>query len=124
MEGCQVSFIQLNMRKSFAAAVELNASLSEIKSYICLLSEPYAYKDKLSSVPPNCSKICNKSECRAAILASPNVIITKLDSLTNKDCAVALLKNGNEKIVLVSAYMDIKLSVRPCLLYTSPSPRD
>ena len=126
------------MKKAFTAAVELNASIKKVKDYVCLISEPHIFKGKLSSLPPKCQAISQENNPRTAIIASRNLKIIKLGHLSNHDCTVALMKNKNENILIVSVYMDIKLEMTPawlekvvefarsrsCLLYTSPSPRD
>ena len=71
MNRARISFIQLNMKKSFAAAVELNNLVKESSNYICLLSEPYAYKEKLSSLPPNSNKFCNQGAVSYTHLTLP-----------------------------------------------------
>ena len=108
-----VSFIQLNMKKAFAAAVELNASIKKVKDYICLISEPHIFKGKLSSLPPKCQAISQENNPRTAIIASRNLRIIKLGHLSNRDCTVALLKNKKESILITSIYMDIKMEMIP-----------
>ena len=50
-EICSYSFIQINMKKAFTAAVELNALITKKKEYIGLLSEPFINNKKLSMRP-------------------------------------------------------------------------
>ena len=79
-----VSVIQLNTKKAFVAAVELNSSLKNIGSYICLVTEPHIYKGKLSTVPPQGQKISQGEDVRAAILASKDLNIIKIGHLAVK----------------------------------------
>ena len=51
----EVQVIQLNMNRSNLAAVLLNERLKTLKKkYICLLTEPFRYKDKLANLPQKC----------------------------------------------------------------------
>ena len=108
-----VSFVQINMKKSFAAAVELNASLTSLKQYIALLTEPYVHDGDLCSLPPMCDKISEGKNLRAAIICNREVKITKLGGLSHRDCAVGLASFTNQKIIIASIYMDIKLPMNP-----------
>ena len=81
MSKDSLDFIQLNLRKSFAAAVELNSSIKKVKEYVCLITEPHTYKDRVSTVPPGSNVIAEGKEPRAAILYSRGNLITKLGCL-------------------------------------------
>ena len=138
-----VNFFQLNLKKAFIAAVELNKRVKGLDDYVILATETYNFKNQIRSLPPKGNAI-GSSNPRAAIIYGPGLEIIKVEILTTRDCAVGLLKLGNEKILIVSAYLDIKERVvQPwadkviefankkkypiiwgCLLYTSPSPRD
>ena len=51
----KVQVIQLNMNRSNLAAVALNERLKTLKGeYICLLTEPFRYRDKLANLPQKC----------------------------------------------------------------------
>ena len=39
-----VKVLQLNMKKAFSAAVELNAAVKKFESYVCLITEPFNNK--------------------------------------------------------------------------------
>ena len=56
MKDQKIDFIQLNLKKAFAAAVELNSSIKKTKDYICLITEPFLNRGKISLQPPG-SKI-------------------------------------------------------------------
>ena len=105
-----MEFVQLNMKKAFIPTVELNKRLAGKEDYICLISEPYRWRNRIAAAPPGAQVI---SKCglgvRAAIFTNSRIPCLALDSLCENDCAVALLKTEG---------------TYTCLLYTSPSPRD
>ena len=107
----KINFIQLNQKKTFASAVELNNKLCGMKDFIVMSTEPYVKMGKIASAPPNTVVISYGENPRAAIITSKNLNILKLDNLSTKDCAVAILKTSNEQSVLASIYMDIKKAV-------------
>ena len=96
----EVQVVQSNMNRSNLAAVSLNERLKTLKSkYICLLTEPFRYKDKLASMPQRCHVVPDLNtvrDPRASIIS--NLELIEISSLCTRDSA--------------------------CLLYTSPSPRD
>ena len=131
----QVSCLQLNMRKAYAAATELNRKLSKMGDYIAFITEPCVSRGKIVSLPPRCQKIAVSEAPRAAILANKRINIAMVEQLCNRDCAVGIARLKNRLTLLVSVYLDIQENVCPewlqqvvdyssCLLYTSPSPRD
>ena len=67
--GSSVSFIQLNQKKSLTAAVELNRRLVGTESYICLITEPFKNKCRITSRPDGSRVLAVKSQPppRAAI---------------------------------------------------------
>ena len=128
-----IEFVQVNLKKAFIAAVELNKTVRNLDDYVVLATETYNFKGKIRALPPRSKVVCAHNP-RAALICSPDSKIIKLERLTTRDCAVGLLQAGGEKIIIASVYLDIKMNViQPwlrelitfiCLLYTSPSPRD
>ena len=106
---------QLNQKKSFMCAVELNKVVTKVKEYICLISEPFKVKCRIASRPDQSKVLVVKSLTppRAAIYYKCRHEIIMLDFLSNEDCVVGLLNNGDEKILLVSAYLDITKAAVP-----------
>ena len=92
-----IQFVQVNLKKAFIAAVELNKTLSAIGEFIALITEPYAFNGKIRSAPPRCTKIAFDEKPRAAILASNNINIITIQKLTSRDCAVGLLQTEEKK---------------------------
>ena len=113
IENGDLNFFQVNQKKAFLAATELNKSLIGLSNYIVMGTEPYVKKDKLCASPPGATTISISNKPRAVIFASNNINILKLENLTGRDCAVGLLNMGKTKIILVSLYLDIKLPVQP-----------
>ena len=77
-KSSDLQIIQQNMKKSFAAAVEINSALTKLHEYICLVSEPYITKGLISSKPPESMVISEGNSPRAAIFASRKLNIIKL----------------------------------------------
>ena len=131
----KLPFVQLNMRKAFVAAMELGRRVAKLDNeVVCLITEPSRYKNKVCSLPRGFKSLAAPN-ARAAIYWRGNFDILKVETLCNADCAVGIIKIGRNNLLLVSGYLDIKLSAVPdwlvdvlkysnCLLYTSPSPRD
>ena len=103
----EIQVIQLNMNRSSLAAVALNEHLKALKKkYICLLTEPFRYKDKLANLPQKCHVVPDPntvSDPRASIIS--NVELIEISSLCTRDSAVAIFKHRGGKYLLVSLYM-------------------
>ena len=112
----KVSFIQLNERKSFAAATELNNMVTKCDKYVSLLTEPYSFKKFIAARPPGSRVISSNDEPRAAIIHHRELNIIKLEQFTKRDCAVGIMRTENEEVLIVSAYMDIKMEMIPSWL--------
>ena len=127
-----VEVVQLNMNRSDLAAVSPNERLKTLRSkFICLLTDPFRYKDKVANIPKRCCVVPDPNtikDPRASIIS--NLELVEISSLCTKDSAVTIIKHRGGRYLLVSLYMDINLDVGGehlssiCLLYTSPSPRD
>ena len=105
-----IKFVQINLKKAFAAAVELNRRVNKMESYIILASETYNFKGKIRSLPRG-SRTISCENSRAALIFSQDIQLIKIEKLTNKDCAVGLLQIGREKVLIASMYLDIKEKV-------------
>ena len=109
----KLSFIQLNMRKAFVAAMELGRRVAKLETeVVCLITEPSRYKNKVCSLPRGFKSIAAPG-ARAAIYWRGNFDVLKIEQLCNMDCAVGIIKIGRNNLLLVSGYLDIKLSVVP-----------
>ena len=108
-----MDFLQLNMKKSFVAAVELSKRFDGKENLACLITEPYRYREKIALTPPGATVITSKKNSRAAIIYKSKGEILPLESLMNGDCAVGLLRTNNKTIVIASIYLDINLETTP-----------
>ena len=106
-------FVQINQKKALLAAVELQRSQKEKDSFVCMLTEPYRFKDKVRALPINSRCIAGTTKPRAALIHSLNIPLVNLEELNTSDCAVGLLKEGESNIVIASVYLDVKLEVVP-----------
>ena len=110
----KVNFIQLNMRKAFVASMELGRRVTKLESeVVCLITEPFRYKNKVCSLPRGFRILSAPLQARAAIFWRGNFDILKIESLCNADCAVGIIRMGKNNLLLVSGYLDIKLKVVP-----------
>ena len=100
-----LEFIQINLKKSFSAAVELNSSTKQTKQYVALITEPYVHKGRIASAPPDSLVLAEGVDPRAAIIANKSVRITKIGQLLNRDCIVGIIKTDKEKFVIASVYV-------------------
>ena len=102
-----IDIVQVNLKKAFIAAVELNKTIKNLGEYIVLATEPYKFKSKLRSIPPKANTIC-ALDPRAAIIYGNGIELIKVEHLTKRDCAVGVLKTGDEKVLIASVYLNIK----------------
>ena len=105
-----ISVKQVNCNKSKLCNIELCNILRKETSSILLLSEPYWYKKRIPGLPKgyvNLGVPCG----RASIVAPIFMNLVLLTHISSSDFTVALLQQGNNKIYLVSAYLDINKSV-------------
>ena len=81
--------LQINTKKAFVAAVELVKRVANKNNYLCLITEPYKYKNKIGSVPSGAKTISYDSKStRAAIVFNSANEILKVEALCCEDCAV------------------------------------
>ena len=63
-----VQFVQINLKKSFVAAVELNKTVKTFESYIIAATETYNFRGKIRSAPPRSKTISHSENPRAALI--------------------------------------------------------
>ena len=104
------------MNRAGLAAVCLNERIKGLKGdLICIITEPHNYGGKVASLPRNCKFIpctLKEKECRAAVIASPNIEIVEISELCTKDSAVAYCNIDNTRILVCSGYLDITQPVQ------------
>ena len=105
-----IKIVQVNLNKSNSAMQELTISLRKEKDFICMVTEPSVIKHRLSGIPKYyCTvPVLRENSPRAAIFASQSVELQEIGNLSHRDLAVGLIKCGNKRTALISAYMDIK----------------
>ena len=106
--------LQQNCQRSALGSIELNNSVTRLAdpSYICLVQEPYNPRGKIANIPAEADFVVADCEGpRAAIYASRDLQLTKINSLCNRDLAVATIVTENTRILVGSFYMDILLPV-------------
>ena len=88
---------------------------------IGLFTEPHTVYNKLHGFPRGTKSIFarlpeNVPGPRAAIVAGRSTNLTTLEQWCNRDCAVALTTIRDQKVLIISLYLDILLPVRPAWL--------
>ena len=113
-----VSFLQINLRKSYQANLLAGQAMEKINKTVSLITEPHTVYNKLHGYPGGTQCIydssipTNSPGPRAAIVHSKDLIITSLQHWCNRDCAVGLINLNGQKTILASIYLDINLPVR------------
>ena len=112
-------FIQVNLRKAEQAALLLGRELEGKTSSIVLLTEPRTVNGQVTSLPRGCKLIYRRTThpsqqaARAAILVTNDLSATALDTLSDRDCAAALVKIHGKCTLIASIYLDIRKPVNP-----------
>ena len=80
------------------------------KSPVLLVQEPHIYRAKPRFNPPNYNVFFGKSSCARSLIAVPRGLrCWAMESLCNRDVTTVLLEDFNgQKLIVVSAYLDIK----------------
>ena len=89
-----IDFLQLNMKKSFVAAVELNKNLADTENFVCLITEPYRNGNKIAAIPPNSRVICKTGNTRAAILVRTTIECLVLKKFLQRGLRGRNIKNS------------------------------
>ena len=108
----RVQFIQGNLQKSQTGQIELNKRISHLnkaeENFVCLIQEPYTSHSRIINQPNSVQKFAAKGLARAAIYISKNTTAWFIENLSDKDLVVVQIKIGQQDVLVVSAYMDIK----------------
>ena len=102
-----IHFTQLNQNKALLAATSLAQSFQGKSLNIALISEPYIAFGRPASLPVNTKAYSVTDSPRTAIIASRDLSLTLLPSLSNRDCTVTQLNMDGRKFLIASIYMDI-----------------
>lgn len=99
---------QVNLQKSRAASLRMNALLSDA-SLIGLFQEPYTVQNKVVFRPQG-YRVIPEATCvgvpRAALFIPLCIQTVALGHLNNPDCAVAEMKWNSVEILIASVYLD------------------
>ena len=99
------------MNKAEVCHAELKIRLSEEKQkFVCLLQEPYTYKNKLVGCPSNAKLFPTQTvnhRPRAALLIHTSITATELPQLQTRDIACVMAVVDKKRMILCSTYFDI-----------------
>ena len=124
-------FTQINLHKAEQAAALLGRGLEGKTDNIVLITEPRTTNRLVTGLPRGTRLLYHRptkasdQAPRAAILATRDVSAISLDSLSNRDCAAALVKIQKKWTLIASIYLDIKKTVTPpgsCAYWTPQRP--
>ena len=91
---------------------ELIISVRKETNFICMITEPSVIRHRLFGIPKHYNSIPTQKDNspRAAIITSQSRN-QEISHLSHRDFAVVLIKCGNKQTAIISAYMDIKVSL-------------
>ena len=109
----KLSFYQINLNKCEVAQANLMVELMDKdKQFICLIQEPHFYRLKPSSINRRNMQVMHgkgtAKHCpRAMIVASKDLKLSLIETLTSRDTTCVNLHNSKEELVICSSYQDI-----------------
>ena len=110
-----LTFSQVNLHKANLATTLAGQSMEGQKQRVMLITEPYSIQARIPYMPKGVRLIYTRSltDCspRAAIAASPDLLINQMDTWCTRDCAVGTVKLHGKQTLIISLYCDIKLPV-------------
>ena len=119
------SFTQVNLHKAEQATSLLAGGLQgkAKEQNVLLITEPHLVAGKIAGMPRGTKTIAasitpskRTPGPRAGIVVTRDLQVQAMDSLCQRDCAVALARLHGREVLLISAYLDINLSPAPqCL---------
>ena len=112
--GDKITVVQLNLNKAYNAGIDLLGKINKTKCFLALLQEPYCYKGTLAAIPGRADFVpaVRTGGPRAAIFADKRLRLREITHLCTRDLAVGVCVIGNKQTLIVSAYLDINLSIR------------
>ena len=116
-----IKFYQINLHKSNAAQTSfLNEIKAKDKNIICLIQEPHFYSRTGStpiptSIPRKEMQVLHGTGAhdnwpRAMIVASKNLKISLLETLSPRDTTCVKLHSLKEELIICSSYQDITIA--------------
>ena len=109
-----INITQVNLHKSTQATVLLGNEIGGKSGKLAFVTEPYISHGTITGIPNGTTIVqaISKGAPRAGIIASKDLGITAMDGWCTQDFAVATIRLGDVRALLVSAYLDIKLPVK------------
>ena len=106
--------MQLNLNKAYNAGIDLLGKINKTKCFLALLQEPYCYKGTLAAIPGRADFIpsARAGGPRAAIFADKRLKLREITHLCTRDIAAGVCVIGKKQTLIISAYLDINISVR------------
>ena len=88
--------------------------INKTRCFLALLQEPYCYKGTLAAIPSRADFIpsARSGVPRAAIFADKRLKLREVTHLCTRDPVAGVCVIGNKQTLIISAYLDINLSVR------------
>ena len=110
----KIIFYQINLNKCEVAQANLMVELTQSKNkqFVCLIQEPHFQGFKPSSINRRYMQVLHgkgtkKHWPRAMIVASKDLKISLIETLTSRDTTCINLHNAKEELVICSSYQDI-----------------
>ena len=106
--------MQLNLNEAYNAGIDLLGKINKAKCFLALLQEPCCYKGTLAAIPGRADFIpsARAGGPRAAIFADKRLKLREITHLCTRDIAAGVCVIGKKQTLIISAYLDINLSVR------------
>ena len=106
--------MQLNLYQAYNAGIDLLGKINKTKCFLALLQEPYCYKGTLAAIPGRADFIpsARAGGPRAAIFADKRLKLREITHLCTRDIVAGVCVMGKKQTIIISAYLNINLSVR------------
>jgi ribonuclease HI len=109
------SFVQINLQHSKMGTASLCRTLGKLQTYICLIQEPWAIKNKVCGLngQGNILYYGGASSPRTAVITSSGIKVSPLLEFCNRDVTAVRTEWCSGPVVLASVYMDGLLECPP-----------
>ncbi len=105
-----IQITQINLQHCKAATDLLSRHIQMLQTGVCLIQEPYIYKDRVRGIPTKNGKLLvpTGNLTRTCIFATSDIDINILPELSVRDCTVAKMKvkqDGVKEVIIASVYL-------------------
>lgn len=111
-----IDILQINLQHSCKGTASLCSTLSSMRTFICLIQEPYHIKHKIRGLN-GCGTLLSFNRDtkppRACIITSKDINVKPLLEFCNRDVTAILTKWSKGEAVFASVYMDANYSCPP-----------